>query len=121
VLPLDIVFTGGEQSWELARQTDPQAAAIDLALTTLASVFGSNVKTMFKKGHFTNWSADPFARGAYAYAKVGKNRSRRKIAKSIDDRLFFAGEACVTKWATQAPAAYISGKRAAKDAAEEVG
>jgi monoamine oxidase len=119
-LPLDVAFTGGEQSWELAGQADPQAAAIDLALNALADAFGSNVKSMLVKGHFTNWSADPFARGAYAYAKVGKNKSRKKIAKPIDDRLFFAGEACVPKWATQAPAAYLSGKKAARNAADEL-
>ncbi len=120
-LPLDVAFTGGEQSWVLAKQADPQAAAIDLALNALADAFGSEVKSMFKKGHFTNWGADPFARGAYAYAKVGKNKSREIIGKPVDDRLFFAGEACVTKWATQAPAAYLSGKKAAQNAADAVG
>lgn len=120
-LPLDVAFTGGQQSRDLAKQPDPQAAALDLALSTLVDAFGSDVKSMFVKGHFTNWSADPFARGAYAYAKVGKNRSRGKIAKPVDDRLFFAGEACVAKWATQATSAYLSGKSAAKKAAAEVG
>lgn len=120
-LPLDVAFTGGQQSWDLAGQADPQAAAVDLALGALVDAFGSEIKTMFIKGHFTNWSADPFARGAYAYAKVGKNKSRKKIARPVDDRLFFAGEACVPKWATQAAAAYLSGQDAAKDAAEAVG
>ena len=75
---------------------------------------------MFVKGHFTNWSADPFARGAYAYAEVGKNMLRKKIATPVDERLFFAGEACVPKWATQAPAAYLSGRSAAKKAGDAV-
>lgn len=120
-LPLDIAFTGGQQSYDLAKESDPQAAAIDLAMGALVDAFGADVKPMFVKGHFTNWSADPFARGAYSYAKIGKNKSRKKIAKTVDDQLFFAGEACVPKWATQAAAAYISGKKAAKNAADEVG
>jgi monoamine oxidase len=120
-LPLDVAFTGGRQSRDLAREADPQAAAIDLALSALTDTFGFEIKRMFVKGHFTNWSADPFARGAYAYARVGKNHLRRKIATPVDDRLFFAGEACVPEWATQAPAAYISGRTAANQAARAVG
>ena len=119
-LPMDIAFTGGQQSWNLASQADPQVAAIDLALGVLADTFGAEIKSMFIKGHFTNWSADPFARGAYAYATVGKNRLRRRIAEPIDDRLFFAGEACIPKWATQAAAAYISGQDAGQQAAQAV-
>lgn len=112
--PLDIAFTGGQQSLDLARESNPQQAAIDYALSAIIDAFGSEIKPMFQKGHFTNWSADPFARGAYSYAKVGKHKSRRKIGKPINNRLFFAGEACVPKWATQAAAAFISGQNAAK-------
>ena len=113
-LALDIAFTGGQQSRDLAREADPQSAAIDLAVGVLVDAFGSEIKSMFVKGHFTNWSADPFARGAYAYAKIGKSRLREKIATPVENRLFFAGEACVPQWATQAPAAYLSGRKAAK-------
>ena len=118
--PLDIAFTGGEQSLDLAREANPQQAAIDYALAALVDAFGSEIRPMFQKGHFTNWSADPFARGAYSYAKVGKHKSRRKIAKPINNRLFFAGEACVPKWATQAAAAFISGQTAAKQSISAV-
>ena len=34
----------------------------------------------------------------------------------IANRLFFAGDACVPQWAGQAPAAYLSGQRAAAEA-----
>ena len=118
--PLDITFTGGQQSLNLASEANPQEAAIDYALNALVDAFGSEIKPMFQKGHYTNWSADPLARGAYSYAKVGKHSSRRKIAKPISNRLFFAGEACVPKWATQAAAAYISGQNAAKQAISAV-
>ncbi len=114
--PIDIAFTGGQQSLDLALEANPQQAAIDYALSALVDVFGSEIRPKFQKGHFTNWSADPLARGAYSYAKVGKHKSRRKIAKPISNRLFFAGEVCVPKWATQATAAYISGQNAAKQA-----
>lgn len=114
-LPLVIAFTGGEQSRGLSR-----AAAVDLAMGALVDAFGSDVRSMFVKGHYTNWGADPFARGAYSYAKVDKNSARQKIADPIDNRLFFAGEACVPRWATQAPGAYLSGQQAAKQAAKAV-
>ena len=118
--PLDIAFTGGQQSHDLASEANPQQAAIDYALTALVDAFGSEIRPLFQKGHFTNWSADPLARGSYSYAKVGKHKSRQNIAKPIKNRLFFAGEACVPKWATQATAAYLSGQNAAKKAISAV-
>ena len=53
--------------------------------------------------------------GFVAYNKQTRQRIEEglALAKPINNRLFFAGEACVPKWATQAAAAYISGENAA--------
>ena len=40
------------------------------------------------------WGADPFARGSYSYALPGMADCRAALAAPVDDRLFFAGEAC---------------------------
>ena len=40
------------------------------------------------------WGADPFARGSYSYALPGKAGCRAILAEPVDERLFFAGEAC---------------------------
>jgi len=115
---LVVTFLGGQYARDLAKEGDE--AAIDLALESLTEVFGSDVRKTFVKGHFTKWDADPLARGAYSYAKPGHARDRSLLASPIDDRLFFAGEACINRWATQAAGAYITGMDAGKAAAEEV-
>ena len=42
--------------------------------------------------HTYNWSADPFACGAYSYETVGGEEAIRTIAKGVENTLFFAGE-----------------------------
>jgi monoamine oxidase len=40
-----------------------------------------------------DWQTDPFSRGAYSYAPVGKVHFPAVLAEPIADTLFFAGEA----------------------------
>ena len=40
------------------------------------------------------WGIDPFALGAYSFALPGYADRRALLAEPVDDRLFFAGEAC---------------------------
>lgn len=41
-----------------------------------------------------DWGNDPFARGAYSYPMVGGDQAAKTLSRSVDDTLFFAGEAC---------------------------
>ena len=113
-----VTFVGGSMARELEKAGDE--AAIELALEGLAEAFGEDVWDGFEKGHFTKWASDPFAYGAYSSASVGHAQDRKKLARPVDDRLFFAGEACSPEWATQVPAAYITGLQAAEDAWDEI-
>ena len=65
--------------------------------------------------------ADPLARGAYSASRPGQNKQRGNIRKPVGKRLFFAGEATIPKWATQVAGAYLSGQKAADEAAKAVG
>ena len=42
-------------------------------------------------GH--DWGADPFARGAYSYVRVGGIEAQAVLASPVENTLFFAGEA----------------------------
>jgi monoamine oxidase len=42
-------------------------------------------------GH--DWAADPFARGAYSYVRVGGMPLQADLAQPVANTLFFAGEA----------------------------
>lgn len=62
----------------------------------------------------SNWHADPFARGSTSFIPVGgSSAARRALAESIDDRLFFAGEATATTMPNTLEGARSSGVRAA--------
>ena len=72
---------------------------IDRAVDTLGSLLGvkrSRLERLLESAHFHDWQADPFARGAYSYGKVGAPRALQALARSLDQTLYFAGEATDT-------------------------
>ena len=38
------------------------------------------------------WSGDPFSRGAYSYVTVGGSGASKRLARPVQDTVFFAGE-----------------------------
>jgi monoamine oxidase len=43
--------------------------------------------------HHHDWVNDSFSRGAYSYSRVDGHRAPERLAKPIDDTIWFAGEA----------------------------
>ena len=62
---------------------------------------------------FHAWGSDPLAQGSYSYAIPGRADDRAKLATPVDDRLFFAGEACSTTDYSTTHGAWLSGVEAA--------
>jgi monoamine oxidase len=108
---LVIAFTGGDHG--LALLDLPEADAYEAALGGLVQVFGSEMRKRVRKMHRTGWGRDPFALGAYSAVIPGNLQARTALGRPVADRLFFAGEAVVPEWATQATAAWLSGREAA--------
>jgi monoamine oxidase len=70
-----------------------------------------------KRVHFLAlhcWAADPFARGSYSFALPGQADKRAVLAATVDDRLYFAGEACSLHDFSTAHGAYRTGIAAAE-------
>lgn len=66
------------------------------AIESLSMTFGvrvAEIDSLLREFHFHDWSADPFARGAYSYPGVGGLQAAQILAEPLDDTLFFAGEA----------------------------
>ncbi|MEM7532575.1 MAG: FAD-dependent oxidoreductase [Chloroflexota bacterium] len=64
----------------------------------------------------TNWQNDPFSLGAVSFDQLGQQANdRHLLAKSIQDRVFFAGEATHPHFYTTAHGAYETGVRAARE------
>ena len=116
---LVIAFSGGEDARDLHKLTDQDAT--EAALEGLISVFGSDIRKAVRKTHLTNWADDPWALGAYAAATPGNLKSRQALSQPVAERLFFAGEAVIPEWATQATAAWLSGRQAAEDIIRKLG
>ncbi|SPJ27530.1 FAD-dependent oxidoreductase [Falsiruegeria mediterranea] len=63
----------------------------------------------------TNWSRDPYSRGAYSFfAKGSKRRHTRDLAEPVGARVFFAGEAAHPDYNSTVHAALESGQLAAR-------
>ena len=110
--PLIEGFFGGECAEALEREGE--GAAWDFARTELAGLFGAEMVKRLRPLLFYGWRTDPFARGAYSYARPGKVASRRALTAPVEDRIFFAGEACSPHLFSTAHGAYETGLEAAR-------
>jgi len=107
------VYFGGRNAWRLEEGGDQ--AFFDFAVADLTRLLGSSFARRVKLLHIHRWGADPFARGSYSYALPGKVDCRATLAAPVDNRLFFAGEACSKHDFSTAHGAYLTGVAAADD------
>lgn len=112
--PVVVAFVGGAKSIELEKGSDEDARAYALQYLTTIPDF-ADIGDHIDSVHFTRWHQDPFARGAYSTPVVGAADAREKAFEPVDDKLFFAGEACAHGgWETHVYGAYETGMRAAE-------
>lgn len=111
-------FVGGAFGWELSRAG--AGAAIDFALGEVVRIAGSKARDHFVKGHLTDWATNPLVLGGYAAARPGRFAARADLARPVDDRLFFAGEAMATPYNALCSGAYYSGRDTARDVIAKV-
>jgi monoamine oxidase len=105
-------YFGGKNAWDLEAGGD--AAFLEFARADLARLLGSAFKRRVKLIGLHRWGADPFSRGAYSYALPGKAGCRAELATAVDDRLFFAGEACSKNDFSTAHGGFLTGVAAAE-------
>ena len=105
------VFFGGTLAAEL--EQEGERAFFDFAVSELMGLLGNAFLQRVKPIHIHRWAADPFARGSYSYALPGMADCRAKLAASVDNRLFFAGEACSPSDFSTAHGGWITGVIAA--------
>ncbi|MBN9075620.1 MAG: amine oxidase [Rhizobiales bacterium 65-79] len=105
-------YFGGDLAAELEK--GGEAAFFDFAAGELAETFGKDFASRIGPIGMHPWKADPYARGSYSYALPGRADCRAKLAEPVDDRLFFAGEACSRNDFSTAHGAYLTGLDAAE-------
>jgi monoamine oxidase len=107
-------YFGGPLAAELEAGGEP--AFFDFAVGELTGLLGSDFARRVKPLHLHRWGVDPFSRGSYSCALPGKADSRGVLAAPVEDRLFFAGEACSRSDYSTAHGAYLTGVAAAERA-----
>jgi monoamine oxidase len=105
-------YFGGRLATEL--ETAGERAFFDFAVSELTGLLGTAFAQRVKPIHIHRWGSDPLARGSYSYARPGMVDCRKRLAASVDDRLFFAGEACSTADFSTAHGGWITGVAAAQ-------
>jgi monoamine oxidase len=92
--------------------------AAELALASLASELGvapAELRRAVEAIHWHDWTHDPLAGGAYAYVLVGGAGVRSRLARPVEDTLYFAGEACAEQGRDgTVDGALASGRQAAR-------
>ncbi|MEM7123238.1 MAG: NAD(P)/FAD-dependent oxidoreductase [Pseudomonadota bacterium] len=116
---LMIGFMGGDFAWDMSEAgTD---AAVDFALGEVETMVGSKARDSFVKGTLTHWASDPLTLGAYAALRPGAHGARAELARPLDDRLFWAGEAAAGAYYATCGGAWDSGERAAREVIAALG
>jgi len=113
-----VAVTGGRFADWLERAGTEAAA--DLAKEKLIKAFGSDIAKHIVGCNVTAWRSDPWIKGAYSAAAPGQAHQRQELAKAIDDRVYFAGEAASTEFFATAHGAYLSGIEAANQVADSL-
>ncbi|MEM1403050.1 MAG: FAD-dependent oxidoreductase [Pseudomonadota bacterium] len=105
----------------VGRQAEPYQALAgdaqhDYILAELDEVFDGAATASYQRHLVQDWNAEPYARGAYL-ADVSSLNITRELARSIDGRLYFAGDAYTQEddWGAVHNAA-----RSARDAVTEI-
>lgn len=117
--PLIEAYFGGGLADDLEREGG--RAFVDFAEYELNGLLGSSFSRRLKPVRLSQWRKDEFALGSYSYAIPGHHGDRAILAAPVDNRLFFAGEACSELSFSTAHGAYLTGVEAAGQALAALG
>nr|WP_298681759.1 NAD(P)/FAD-dependent oxidoreductase [uncultured Dongia sp.] len=94
------------------------AAMADYALERLVEIFGHALRTAVLPQRVTvDWDKDHYIGGCFSAARAGHADARMALARDVDNRLFFAGEATSPDFIGDVHGAWFSGITAAEAAA----
>jgi monoamine oxidase len=109
--PIVLAFNAGERgrSVESSSPNDLTTGALPIA----RRLFGDDISPV--EVRTSNWSVDPYARGAYSFHAPGSGLDdRRRLQEPVGDRLYLAGEAVGVDNPATVTGAVASGRYAAR-------
>jgi monoamine oxidase len=104
-------------AWVAGRRADALEGRdpVDEALKSLRRVLKVSHPERHLDGvHVVDWSADPYARGAYCVVPVGGTQAQAHFSDPVEQTLYFAGEGAEPLRAGTVQGALVSGERAAE-------
>jgi monoamine oxidase len=111
-LPILLGFLGGRYGHRAERWSDRRI--VNTAMRALRTMYGSRIPAPVA-WQIPRWSTDEYAHGAYSFNRLGsKPGMRSTLAATIDDRVFFAGEATHKTMFATVHGAHLSGLRVAR-------
>jgi monoamine oxidase len=115
--PMLTGWVGGPRAESLAGLSGDDLAEQALqALARVLDVPRAYLEAQLEAWHAHNWSADPYACGAYSYVRVGGLEAPRRLGEPVEGTLFFAGEATNDEGHTgTVHGALQTGRRAAQE------
>ena len=117
--PLVEGYFGGAFARDL--EEEGEGAFASFAIGQLASLLGGDIRKRLHPVAASAWARDPHAQGSYSHARPGQADARQLLAAPVDQRLFFAGEACSIEDFSTAHGAYRSGVSAAEQVIAALG
>ena len=107
-------YFGGK--FACALEDEGEGALTAFAIEQIAAQLGGDMRKRLHPIIESAWARDPWSLGSYSYGGVGAEAARAALARSVDDRLFFAGEHCSAADFSTAHGAYRTGVAAAEAA-----
>ena len=105
-----IFFFGGEKGLDVENFPDKYYKIITSFIKNqFGNLIGNNIKEIIH----TSWGKDPFTKGSYSFALPGHSSERELLKKSLEKKVYFAGEATIKSYYGTCHGAYISGVNAA--------
>src|ERR1043165_93196 len=92
--PLITGWAGGTRADSLSLESED--SLLDHSLESLSHIFSMSkqfLKQSLEQFYAHNWHKDPFTAGAYSYIPIGGLDAQSELARSLEDTLFFSGEA----------------------------
>ena len=109
--PIISAYFGGGLASDL--EEAGRSATVDYAITELSELFGNDFRKLLIPIAVSEWASDPWAKGSFSHALPGHSEDRSRLASPIEDRIFFAGEACDSQYFSSTHGALLTGRRAA--------
>ena len=109
-----VAVFAGQQARSIENMEDTDL--LNLVMEDLKGMFGDDIPQPLEMQK-TSWHTNRYSLGAYPHLKPGSNLSAcDSIASPLNNKVFFAGDACSSEYMSTAHGAYISALDAAEDA-----